>query len=107
ENLRENPDAILNIPVDVVKNNVTVAGTGQQAAAGSGSAGLSVIGTTLAMPALTGRSGQATASSLSQVPRRRLRDLVSPVDDTGRLDPKGSFVRTGASTINREQGQRL
>ena len=107
ESLRENPDAILNIPVDVVKNNVTAGGTGQQSPGFSGSAGLSVIGTTLSMPALTGRSGQATASSLSHVPRRRLRDLVTPVDDEGLPDPKLSFVRTGASTINREQGQRL
>jgi cobalt-zinc-cadmium resistance protein CzcA len=59
------------------------------------------------MPALSGRSGQDAESSLGQVPRRRLRDLVSPVDDAGRPDPNGSFVRTGASTINREQGQRL
>ena len=105
EKLRENPDSILNIPVDVVKNNVTGGGSDQQTPGSS--ARLSVIGTTLSMPSLTGRSGQATASSLNQVPRRRLRDLVTPVDNAGRSDPDGSFVRTGASTINREQGQRL
>ena len=107
EKLRENPDAILNIPVDVVKNNVTGGGNDQPTPGGTASAKMSVIGTSLSMPSLTGRSGQATASSLNQVPRRRLRDLVTPVDDTGRPDPTGSFVRTGASTINREQGQRL
>ena len=47
------------------------------------------------------------ADSLSRVPRRRLRDLVTPVDEQGRPDPAGSFVRSGASTINREEGQRL
>ena len=107
EKLRENSDEILNIPVDVVKNNVTGGGTDQQASIRSTSAGLSSIGTSLSMPSPTGRSGLSTASSLSQVPRRRLRDLVTPVDATGRPDPNGSFILSGASTINREQGQRL
>ncbi len=103
ENLRENPDAILNIPVDVVKNNITTGGF-EPTTAGSG-ARLNVIGTTLSMPSPTGRGGLDAASG--QVPRRRLRDLVTPVDDTGKTDVAGSFVKTGASTINREQGQRL
>src|SRR5262249_45475940 len=38
---------------------------------------------------------------------RRLGDLVTPLDARGRPDEKGSFVRPGASTIYREQGQRL
>ena len=37
----------------------------------------------------------------------RLRDLVSPVGKDGDPDPNGRFVRAGASTIYREQGNRL
>src|SRR5262249_27156769 len=37
----------------------------------------------------------------------RLGDLVSPVGKDGSLDPNGQFLRPGASTIYREQGQRL
>jgi Cu/Ag efflux pump CusA len=40
-------------------------------------------------------------------PRVRLRDLLSPVGDDGRPDPKGTFMRPGASVIYREQGDRL
>src|SRR5205085_2507946 len=39
--------------------------------------------------------------------RRRLGDLVTPLNDKGQPDEYGSFVRPGASTIYREQGQRL
>ncbi|MSR56517.1 MAG: hypothetical protein EXS05_02450 [Planctomycetaceae bacterium] len=108
EKLRENTDAILNIPVDVVKNNVTGAGGGQQQTPVSGATtGLSAIGTSLSMPALTGSIRNAMADILSRVPRRRLRDLVTPVDEKGRPDPDGSFARPGASTISREEGKRL
>jgi cobalt-zinc-cadmium resistance protein CzcA len=41
------------------------------------------------------------------VPRLRLRQLVTPVDAEGRPDPAGTFLRSGASTIYREQGKRL
>jgi Cu/Ag efflux pump CusA len=39
-------------------------------------------------------------------PRLRLRDLVSPVGEDGRPDPKGGFLRPGPTVIYREQGQR-
>ncbi len=32
---------------------------------------------------------------------------MTPLDDSGKLDPKGRFIRSGASTIYREQGNRL
>jgi cobalt-zinc-cadmium resistance protein CzcA len=40
-------------------------------------------------------------------PRLRLRDLVSPVGEDGRPDPKGTFMRPGVSVIYREHGQRF
>ncbi|HEX4130303.1 MAG TPA: efflux RND transporter permease subunit [Pirellulales bacterium] len=107
--LRENVDEILNIPVDVVKNNVTsgpvtsLAGTPFTGA----STGLSSTGTSLAMPSLTGNVFNATSNNVARVPRRRLGDLVTPVNDLGFPDSHGSFVRPGASQISREQGKRL
>jgi cobalt-zinc-cadmium resistance protein CzcA len=107
--LRENVDEILKIPVDVVKNTVTsgpvasLAGTPTTGA----STGLSSTGTSMAMPSLTGNMFNATPNNVARVPRRRLLDLVTPVNEQGQPDPKGSFVRPGASTISREQGNRL
>ncbi len=46
-------------------------------------------------------------NDLSQVPRRRIIDLVSPRDSQGEPDPQGSFMQPGASDIYREQGRRL
>ncbi|HWB00410.1 MAG TPA: efflux RND transporter permease subunit, partial [Pirellulales bacterium] len=107
--LRENVDEILQIPVDVVKNNVTsgsVASLPSTPYTGA-STGLSSTGTSLAMPSLTGNVFNATPNNLVRVPRRRLGDLVTPVNEQGQPDPHGSFVRPGASIISREQGKRL
>jgi cobalt-zinc-cadmium resistance protein CzcA len=41
------------------------------------------------------------------LPRLRLRDLVSPVDEKGQPNPSGSFTRPGGSIITREQGKRF
>ena len=60
------------------------------------------------MPSLTGSSRDAAFSYAGRNPRRRLGDLVTPLDDDGDLDDEaGSFVLPGASTIYREEGQRL
>lgn len=108
EKLRQSEDYILDIPVDVVKNTVTPGGTSLvQTQVSGASTGLSAIGTNASMPSLTGNAFNATFNNLSRVPRRRLRDLVTPVDERGLPDPKGSFVQPGASTISREQGNRL
>jgi cobalt-zinc-cadmium resistance protein CzcA len=48
-----------------------------------------------------------TANPISNTPRHRLRDLVSPVDKDLAPAPGGQFNRAGASTIYRENGQRL
>ncbi len=44
---------------------------------------------------------------MSNTPRLRLRDLVSPVGEDGSVDPNGPFEKPGAAVIYREQGKRL
>jgi cobalt-zinc-cadmium resistance protein CzcA len=100
ERLRNNEEAILNIPVDVANNQVTgppVPGQNPTPVSG-GAGGVSASGTSLSPPALTGSQNYAFAST-PPVPQRRLGDLVTP--------SKGKFLKPGASTIYREQGQRL
>ena len=71
------------------------------------SSGVSVVGTSAAMPALTGSSLGASLVNVSAAPRRRLGDLVTPLDDNGRQSSTGHFIHSGASTIFREQGNRF
>lgn len=107
--LRANQEVILDIPVDVVKNTVTagdVPSTPQTPLSGA-IVGLSPTGTSLSMPSTTGNVFNATSVSSVRVPRRRLRDLVTPVDEGGQPNPRGKYVRSGAATISREQGGRL
>jgi cobalt-zinc-cadmium resistance protein CzcA len=96
--LRGSETSILDIPLDVTNNQVVVA-TGPGASpspSGSGQA-----------PPATSGSPLNTANPLSNTPRLRLRDLVTPVGKNGAPDPNGSFERAGASTIYREQGKRV
>ncbi|HEX4592053.1 MAG TPA: efflux RND transporter permease subunit, partial [Gemmataceae bacterium] len=104
---RRSEEKILEIPVEV----------GNQVAAGivsanptpitGGGTSLSPTGTSVSFPSLTGRADNAVPLPGSSVPRRRIGDLVTPTDAKGRTDENGSFVKPGASTIYREQGQRL
>jgi cobalt-zinc-cadmium resistance protein CzcA len=106
--LRRDEESIKNLFVDVTNNQVTpnyVPATPPTGFTGS-TGGVSSIGTSQIMPAQTG-SQYSTYNPQNAVPRRRLGDLVVPLDDAGRPDPKGSFVRSGASTIFREQGDRM
>ena len=82
-----------------ISNNQVVPTTGNGATP-------SAFGTSAPPPAIPG-SQTNTANPLSSTPRLRLRDLVSPLGDEGRPDSQGSFIRSGASTIYREQGNRL
>jgi heavy metal efflux system protein len=95
---RGSETSILDIPVDV-SNNQVIPATGP---------GLnpSPTGSGVAPPARTG-SLTDTSNPITATPRLRLRDLVSPVGKGGRPDPSGQFQRAGASTIYREQGNRL
>jgi heavy metal efflux system protein len=105
--LRGDEQAILNIPVDLTNHQVVpLTGAAQAPTPHSGaSSGLSPTGTNVALPALTGSTTDSPA--VAGLPRRPLGDLVTPLDKQGRPDPYGSFVRPGASTIYREQGQRF
>jgi cobalt-zinc-cadmium resistance protein CzcA len=102
EALRNNEQAILNIPVEVTGNQVAGAVAGV-----SDPGRLSPTGTMLPPPSLTGRSDNSPSLPGGTVPRRRLGDLVTPLDAKGRPDENCSFLKPGASTIYREQGQRL
>ena len=107
--LRSNLDAILDIPVEVNKNTVVNSqsnGQGNTPVSGPTS-GPSPTGSSVALPPLTGSSSNAPMNDLSRTPRRRLRDLVTPLGPDGRLDEHGSFLQRGASDIYREQGERL
>ncbi len=96
---RRNSEAsILDIPVDITNNQV-ILGQGPGATP-------SPTGTSLASPSLVG-SQTSTSNPISNTPRLRLRDLVSPVGTDGAPDPNGTFERAGASTIYREEGNRL
>jgi len=109
ERLRGNEQAILDIPIEVGNNTVTpgyVPGTPQTPVTGA-SVGVNPIGTNIPMPSLWGNMFNAAINNLSTVPRLRLGQLVTPVNDEGVPDPKGKFLRSGASTIYREQGKRL
>ena len=107
ERLRSDEQAILNIPVPVSGNQVT---PGSLAVIGgtpvaSGAVGLSATGTSAPLPSVTG-SG-LNAPPLSGPPTRRLVELVTPLNRKGQPDEYGSFLRPGASTIYREQGERF
>jgi cobalt-zinc-cadmium resistance protein CzcA len=95
---RASESSILDIPVDVTNNQVFLASGPALAPNPTGSG--------LAAPSKVG-SQTDTSNPISNTPRLRLRDLVSPVGKGGKPDPNGSFERAGPSTIYREQGQRL
>jgi cobalt-zinc-cadmium resistance protein CzcA len=99
EKLRDNTAAILDIPVDVGANIVETAS--------GGATGPSSTGTSQPAPSATGSQNVGSMNNLSNSPRRRLGDLVTPLGPNHTPDPNGSFVQPGASTIYREQGQRM
>ena len=95
---RGSETSILDIPVDVGNNQVVQPqGPGfVPSATGTGQA-----------PPAVGGSLANTANPLSNTPRLRLRDLVSPVGEDGAVDPNGQFEKPGAAVIYREQAKRL
>jgi heavy metal efflux system protein len=96
--LRNNETSILEIPVDVVNNQVVQAQGSSFVPSASGHA--------LPPPTPAGTLAN-TANPLSSTPRLRLRDLVSPVGEDGAPDPSGQLERAGAADIYREDGQRM
>jgi cobalt-zinc-cadmium resistance protein CzcA len=95
---RGSETSILDIPIDVGNNQVVQPqGPGFTPSA---------TGSSQAPPAVGG-SLASTANPLSNTPRLRLRDVVSPVGEDGAVDPSGQFQKPGAAMIYRENGKRL
>jgi cobalt-zinc-cadmium resistance protein CzcA len=97
--LRSYETAILDIPVDIINNQVVLPqgpGIVPQAA-----------GTGYSAPNTAGTLARTDNPITTQAPRMRLRDLVSPVGEDGSPDPDGQFERAGASDIYRENGKRM
>ncbi len=97
EQLRSSVESILNIPVDVSNNQVTdgsanVAGTYLTGA----SQGLSKFGSAAQNPAFSGSQFGGTFNNIAASPRRRVGDLVTPLDAQGKMSSKGHFIRSGA-----------
>jgi cobalt-zinc-cadmium resistance protein CzcA len=107
--LRDNVRAIMDIPVDVINNQVASQYQAQlPSTRQTGTAvGLTSPGTSAAGFAITGSQTNAVNNYLGATPRRRLGDLVTPFDAEGLPNPEGSFIRPGASMIFREQGKRM
>ena len=102
EKLRSDVETILDLPVEVSGNRVIVA---EESAS---TADISPTGTNRRDPHYLGAvHGTIAGEGTALLPRRRLRDLVTPLAKDGTPDPHGHFMRSGASTISREQGERF
>jgi cobalt-zinc-cadmium resistance protein CzcA len=97
--LRSNETSILDIPVDIVNNQVVLPQY----------PGLvpSAVGHSYAAPNTAGTLARTDNPITLQAPRLRLRDLVTPVGKYGEPDADGQFERAGASDIYRENGKRM
>jgi cobalt-zinc-cadmium resistance protein CzcA len=95
---RNDETSILDIPVDIINNQVVQA-------SGSGFRP-DPTGHALPPPAVVGSLAD-TSNPISSTPRIRLRDLVTPVDKNLDPEPGGSFIDSGAATIYRENGHRM
>src|SRR5262249_2919719 len=103
ERLRQDEDAILEIPVDVTAHTLSPRASPSlpQPLLSGPSVGVSSIGTGGFLPALTGSALNVPSVSAAVAPRRRLRDLVTPPDGPGTPGAAGQFTRPGASMIYR------
>lgn len=95
---RGSETSILDIPVDITNNQVVLAA--------GGGINPNPQGAGVAPPAVKGSLAD-TGNPITSTPRLRLRDLVSPIGTDGQPNPNGRFERAGASTIYREQRNRL
>jgi cobalt-zinc-cadmium resistance protein CzcA len=103
---RQDEFSILEIPVDIGNVNLAqgMSPTTQQTPWSGSGQGPSTGGTAMPNPAT--QSVNIAPFNIF-LPRLRLKDLVSPVDDLGQPNPSGSFTRPGGSMITREQGKRF
>ncbi len=95
---RDSETSILEIPVDIINNQVVQP-------QGSGFTP-NASGHALPSPAVSGSLAN-TSNPITSTPRIRLGDLVTPVGEFYAPDASGQFNRPGYSTIYREQGKRL
>jgi cobalt-zinc-cadmium resistance protein CzcA len=95
---RTDETSILDIPVDIINNQVVIPQRSGFTPIASGHA--------LPPPAVTGSLAD-TSNPISSTPRIRLKDLVTPVDKNIDPQPDGSFIDAGAATIYRENGHRM
>jgi cobalt-zinc-cadmium resistance protein CzcA len=104
--LRADEAAILALPVPV--GNAVAGGPPVSPGSpfGGAAVGTSPSGSAVPPPSATGSAFNA-APVWTSTPTRRLGDLVTPLNDQGLPDPGGSFLKPGASTVYREQGQRF
>jgi cobalt-zinc-cadmium resistance protein CzcA len=103
--LRNNESSILDIPVDIVNNQVVV---NQYPGTGAGSVATpNPKGYATQDPAAPGTLFNTANPISSTAPRLRLKDLMSPVAEDGSVDPDGQLERAGASDIYRENGKRM
>lgn len=105
--LRANEQAILDIPVEVVRNRTSQHPSDVRGDDADAPGQINFRGERRPLPAVSGTRLGGPVLESANIPRRRLRDLVTPLDQSGEQNPAGRFVRSGASTIYREQGQRL
>lgn len=105
EYLRRDLTSILDIPVVVTDNVVITQSRGNI----ENSSNLSSTGSSGLQPQITGSSRAGALPETLTAPIERLRDLITPLgtDPDGQLSPDGRFVRSGVSTVSREEGQRL
>jgi cobalt-zinc-cadmium resistance protein CzcA len=95
---RSDETSILDIPVDIINNQVVLAQGSSFTPNAKGHA--------LPPPAVVGTLAD-TSNPISSTPRIRLGDLITPVNSEYSPDPSARFTRAGASTIYREQGRRF
>jgi cobalt-zinc-cadmium resistance protein CzcA len=95
---RTSETSILDIPVDIVNNQVVLPHGSGFTPYASGNA--------LPPPAVSGSLAD-TSNPISSTPRIRLGDLITPVGADYAPDANGRFFRAGYSTIYREQSKRL
>lgn len=109
--LRMDETVILDIPVDVSEHRVSQTSTaGMTATPFYGPSGeVASTGYSSTLPSLTGSMFSSAPLGMISVPRERLRDLITPLgaDRDGPLDPSGDFMRSGASMISRDMGNRM
>jgi cobalt-zinc-cadmium resistance protein CzcA len=95
---RASETSILDIPVDIVNNQVVLPqGPGWIP---------STRGTSWTLPSPYHTLAD-TRNPISNAPRLRLRDLVTPVGEDGATEEGGQFEHHGASNIYRENGKRM